>query len=170
MSDTDYKELRNKYDQFIDYNKPKALKFLQNIPFEEFTNELKSKLGIDNLNIKYEIKEYEREAKFGCSLRYKSNNLAEDSKLLSAMFRECMLESFGFEHVIAFLQDGRMFNNDIFLEEFDTFDVNQPLKFCLMVRIHFRYKNKDGGENGFESGNARYTEYYGWRFDWEERY
>lgn len=36
-SDEYYEKLNNKYKQFVDYNKPKVLKFLQNVPFEEFT-------------------------------------------------------------------------------------------------------------------------------------
>lgn len=103
MSNKNYEELRNKYDQFVNCAKPKVLKFLQNVPFEEFTNELKSKLGVDNLNIKFEIKEDDREGRFGYSVRYKSNDLTEDSKFLSTILRECRLNSFGSEWVAIYL-------------------------------------------------------------------
>lgn len=57
MTDADYESIKNKYKEFIEYNKPKLLEFLQNVPYEEFTAALKNKLGVENLHIKYEIKE-----------------------------------------------------------------------------------------------------------------
>lgn len=45
-----------KHSEFIEYNKPKVLEFLQNVPFEEFTAAMKNKLGVENLEIKYEVK------------------------------------------------------------------------------------------------------------------
>lgn len=168
-SDEYCEKLNNKYKQFVDYNKPKVLKFLQNVPFEEFTNELKNKLGVDNLNIKYEIKEDDTEGRFGYSVRYKSNDLTEDSKFLSTILRECRLMSFGSEWVVIYLQDGRKYNNDIFVEEFDTFDVNQNLKFCLVVGMYLKYYSKDFGENGIGFGYAKYTEDGGWEFNWKDR-
>lgn len=72
-------------------------------------------------------------------------------------------------YVAIYLQDGRKYNNDIFVEEFDTFDVNQNLKFCLVVGIHLKYQSKDYGENGIGFGRALYTEDGGWEFNWGDR-
>lgn len=166
FDDKYYDNLREKQRQFIEFNKPKALHFLQNIPFDEFTATLKSKLGIDNLDIKYTIREDDRNNIFGYYLRYQSNNLADESKLLGAMFQDYRIETFGFEKVCAYLQDGRRYNSDILKDELDTFDVEQPLEFYLSVWIEARYKGKNGGENGIDFGTAHYSEGGGWEFNW----
>lgn len=167
MTDADYESIKNKYKEFIEYNKPKLLEFLQNVPYEEFTATLKNKLGVENLHIKYEIKEKQSSNSFSCYyVYYTSNDLTEESKLLSAVYREYILQTFGYETACAYLQDGRKFSNEIFNEEFDTFDINQRIRFKLNMGIDARYKHRGGGENGCGFGRASYTENDGWVFDW----
>ena len=79
----DYENWTRKHSEFIEYNKPKVLEFLQNVPFEEFTAAMKNKLGVENLEIKYEIKEDSNNNLFDYYVYYTSNNLAEESKLQS---------------------------------------------------------------------------------------
>ena len=98
MTDADYESIKNKYKEFIEYNKPKLLEFLQNVPYEEFTAALKNKLGVENLHIKYEIKEKQSSNSFSCYyVYYTSNDLTEESKLLSTvLFKRGINKSDGY--------------------------------------------------------------------------
>lgn len=164
----DYENWTRKHSEFIEYNKPKVLEFLQNVPFEEFTAAMKNKLGVENLEIKYEIKEDSGNNLFDYYVYYTSNNLAEESKLLNAVYREYILETFGFERVSAYLQDGRRYTDDIFTEEIGAFDVKQPLKFELTMGMDVYHHQKSGGQNGCGFGYAVYSEDKGWEFNWSE--
>lgn len=164
----DYENWRKKHSEFIEYNKPKVLEFLQNVPFEEFTLAMKNKLGVENLEIKYEIKEDSANNLFDYYVYYTSNNLAEESKLLNTIYREYILETFGFERVSAYLQDGRRYTDDAFTEEIGTFDTKQPLKFELEMGMDVVHCQKSGGRNGVGFGYATYSEDKGWEFNWSE--
>ena len=124
-------------DRYINKVRSQVYDFLNSIPYSELTVALSKELGVSNLHINYSIKDVSVPINiFECAMKYKSNDLAADSKLLSTIYREYKLASFGYDTVDVYLQNGKRFSTEIFLDNFEDFDVNQKLKFQLTVGLH----------------------------------
>ena len=124
-------------DRYINKVRSQVYDFLNSIPYSELTVALSKELGVSNLHINYSIKDVSVPINiFECAMKYKSNDLAADSKLLSTIYREYKLASFGYDTVDVYLQNGKRFSTEIFLDNFEDFDVNQKLKFQFTVGLH----------------------------------
>lgn len=110
---------------------------------------------------------------FEYAMKYESNDLAADSKLLSTIYREYKLASFGHETVDVYMSNGKIFSTEEFLDNFEDFDTNQKLRFQLVVGLHASYVHTDGGTNSCGFGYATYDNENGWTINFSknnERY
>lgn len=171
---SDYNEIQKCWDRYINKVRSQVYDFLNDIPYSELTVALSKELGVSNLHINYSIKDVSVPINiFECAMKYESNDLAADSKLLSTIYREYKLASFGYDTVDVYLQNGKRFSTEIFLDNFEDFDVNQKLKFQLTVGLHASYTHTDGGTNGCGFGYAMYDTDNGWNINFSknnERY
>lgn len=160
------------YEEYIKELRIQAYDFLDRVPFSELTAILKNKLGVENLDIKYNIIEKPQRNDIGLFIAYESNDLTEDSKLLSAVYREYRLESFGLDRLWPCLQNGQKFDPrliDDLITDFENFDTDQKITFKLYLLLHVSYVNADGGMNGSKFGYATYDENTGWIVEEESR-
>lgn len=171
---TNYDEIHKHLHRYIDKIRSQVYDFLNDIPYNELTVALSKELGISNLHINYSIKEVsDRISMFEYAMKYESNDLAADSKLLSTIYREYKLESFGHETVDVYMSNSKRFSTDDFLDNFEDFDTNQKLRFQLVVGLHASYVHTDGGTNGCGFGYATYDNENGWTINFSknnERY
>ena len=171
---SDYNEIQKRWTRYINKIKFQVYDFLNDIPYNELTAAISKELGVSNLHIDYNIKDVKSSISiFEYGMTYESNDLAADSKLLSTIYREYKLKSFGFETVKAYLQNGKKFSTELFLDNFEDFDVNQKLKFQLTIGLHASYTHTDGGTNGCGFGYATYDSENGWNINFSknnERY
>lgn len=123
---TNYDEMYKCWNRYINKVRSQVYDFLNDIPYNELTVALSKELGISNLHINYSIKEVSyRISMFEYAMKYESNDLAADSKLLSTIYREYKLESFGHETVDVYMSNGKIFSTEEFLDNFEDFDTNQ---------------------------------------------
>ena len=166
--------MRKHWNRYIDKIRSQVYDFLNDIPFNELTVALSKELGVSNLHINYSVKEVsDRISMFEYAMKYESNDLAVDSKLLSTIYREYKLASFGYETVDAYMSNGEIFSTKAFLDNFEDFDTNQKLRFQLVVGLHASYVHTDGGTNGCGFGYATYDNENGWTVNFSknnERY
>lgn len=171
---TNYDEMHKCWDRYIHKVRSQVYDFLNDIPYNELTVALSKELGVSNLHINYSIKEVsDRISIFEYAMKYESNDLAADSKLLSTIYREYKLESFGHETVDVYMSNGEIFSTNAFLDNFEDFDTNQKLRFQLVVGLHASYVHTDGGTNGCGFGYATYDNENGWTVNFSknnERY
>jgi hypothetical protein len=171
---TNYDEMRKCWDRYIHKVRSQVYDFLNDIPYSELTVALSKELGVSNLHINYSVKEVsDRISMFEYAMKYESNDLAADSKLLSTIYREYKLASFGHETVNAYMSNGKRFSTEEFLDNFEDFDTNQKLRFQLVVGLHASYVHTDGGTNGCGFGYATYDNENGWTVNFSknnERY
>lgn len=171
---TNYDEMCKIWNRYIEKVRHQVYDFLNDIPYSELTVALSKELGVSNLHIDYSIKEVSnRISMFEYTMKYESNDLAADSKLLSTIYREYKLESFGHETVNAYMSNGERFSTEVFLDNFEDFDTNQKLRFQLVVGLHTSYVHTDGGTNGCGFGYATYDNENGWTINFSknnERY
>jgi hypothetical protein len=162
------------WNRYIEKVRSQVYDFLNDIPYNELTVALSKELGVSNLHINYSIKEVgDRISIFEYAMKYESNDLAVDSKLLSTIYREYKLESFGHETVGVYMSNGKIFSTEEFLDNFEDFDTNQKLRFQLVVGLHAAYTHTDGGTNGCGFGYATYDNENGWTVNFSknnERY
>ena len=171
---TNCNEMHKRWDRYIHKVRSQVYDFLNDIPYNELTVALSKELGVSNLHINYSIKEVsDRISMFEYAMKYESNDLAADSKLLSTIYREYKLVSFGHETVDAYMSNGKIFSTEEFLDNFEDFDTNQKLRFQLVVGLHASYSHTDGGTNGCGFGYATYDNENGWTVNFSknnERY
>lgn len=171
---TNYDEIHKHWSRHINKIRSQVYDFLNDIPYSELTVALSKELGVSNLHINYSIKEVsDRISIFEYAVKYESNDLAADSKLLSTIYREYKLESFGHETVDVYMSNGERFSTNVFLDNFEDFDVNQKLRFQLVVGLHASYTHTDGGTDGCGFGYATYDTENGWTVNFSknnERY
>lgn len=171
---SDYNEIQKRWTRYIDKIKFQVYDFLNDIPYNELTATISKELGVSNLHIDYNIKDVKSSISiFEYAMKYESNDLAADSKLLSTIYREYKLASFGYETVDAYMPNGKIFSTEEFLDNFEDFDTNQKLRFQLVVGLHASYVHTDGGTNGCGFGYATYDNENGWTVNFSknnERY
>lgn len=171
---TNYDEMYKRWNRYINKVRSQVYDFLNDIPYNELTVAISKELGVSNLHIDYSIKEVSnRISMFECVMKYESNDLAADSKLLSTIYREYKLKSFGHETVNAYMSNGERFSTEEFLDNFEDFDTNQKLRFQLVVGLHASYVHTDGGTNSCGFGYATYDNENGWTVNFSknnERY
>ena len=171
---TNYDEMYKCWNRYINKVRSQVYDFLNDIPYSELTVALSKELGVSNLHIDYSIKEVsDRISMFEYTIKYESNDLAADSKLLSTIYREYKLASFGHETVDVYMSNGKIFSTKEFLDNFEDFDTNQKLRFQLVVGLHASYVHTDGGTNGCGFGYAAYDNENGWTVNFSknnERY
>ena len=171
---TNYDEMPKCWDRYIHNVRSQVYDFLNDIPYSELTVALSKELGVSNLHINCSVKEVsDRISMFEYTMKYESNDLAADSKLLSTIYREYKLASFGHETVDVYMSNGKIFSTEEFLDNFEDFDTNQKLRFQLVVGLHASYVHIDGGTNSCGFGYATYDNENGWTINFSknnERY
>lgn len=169
-----YDEIQKLWNRYLDKVRNQVYDFLNDIPYNELTAALSKELGISNLHIDYSVKEVSNRIDiFEYAMKYESNDLAADSKLLGTVYREYKLKSFGYETVDAYMSNGERFSTEVFLDNFEDFDTNQKLRFQLVVGLHASYVHTDSGTNGCGFGYATYDTTNGWNINFQkndERY
>lgn len=171
---TNYDEIKIRWGRYIDKVRSQVYDFLNDIPYNELTVALSKELGVSNLRVNYSVKEVSNRIDlFEYAMKYESNDLAADSKLLGTVYKEYKLKSFGYETVDAYMSNGKKFSTEVFLDNFEDFDTNQKLRFRLVVGLHAAYVHTDGGTNGCGFGYATYDTTNGWNINFQkndERY
>lgn len=164
-----YDEIKKRWSRYIDKVRSQVYDFLNDIPYSELTVAISKELGVSNLHINYSIKEVSNRIDlFEYAMKYESNDLAADSKLLSTVYSEYKLKSFEYEHVTAYMSNGKEFSTEVFLDNFEDFDTDQKLRFQLVVGLHASYVHTDGGTNGCGFGYATYDTTNGWNIDFQK--
>lgn len=166
MSNEAYLEAHKKLKEFQEYNEPKAFEFLNNISFDELTNAIKKKFGLDEININYTIKNINADEAltlFPYCIEYKSEDLVESSNSLKTMYNKCILESLEPIYVQVRLQDGTHFDRIYAYEQCDaTFDPKQHVSFEICFSLHANVIHKGGGSSDKAFGYVMYSENKGW--------
>lgn len=164
-----YDEIKKRWSRYIDKVRSQVYDFLNDIPYSELTVAISKELGVSNLHINYSIKEVSNRIDlFEYAMKYESNDLAADSKLLSTVYSEYKLKSFGYEHVTVYISNGKEFSTEVFLDNFEDFDTDQKLRFQLVVGLHASYVHTDGGTNGCGFGYATYDTTNGWNINFQK--
>lgn len=160
-------DAKQNYEQFIKLKTPLAREFVTNVPFNELTNAIKSKLQLENVEMRYRIKP-SNNSLFDVCVDIESNNIIDDTNctLLSYMFKEMQIESFGYGHVYARLADGTRMKIPTSEEYFEYINPEDKVVFEFRLAIIVTYTSHYSGSNGVHLCEAIYNENTGWDISW----
>ena len=154
------------FDKFVDITKPKAEEFLRSVPFNELTSKIKEHLGLEVLDINYKVIETKYEnGVYQLGIKYTSNNLVENSKLLKTIFKSFKVESFDTGDLFVFTRQGKLITDTLW-EELEDFDPEEPVKFQYSISIGVQYIATSSGYNSVTFAYATYNENDGWTIEW----